>query len=48
MAYGESSDDEQSDYEMFQRNFYQSVISPLREMVKRGEMNDMECQDITD
>ncbi|KAI7761099.1 hypothetical protein LZL87_011504 [Fusarium oxysporum] len=48
MAYGESSDDEQSDYEMFQRNFYQSVISPLREMVKRGEMNDMECQEITD
>ncbi|KAF6524845.1 hypothetical protein HZS61_010640 [Fusarium oxysporum f. sp. conglutinans] len=48
MAYGESNDDEQRDYEMFQRNFYQSVISPLREMVKRGEMNDMECQEITD
>ncbi|KAG7409547.1 hypothetical protein Forpe1208_v011707 [Fusarium oxysporum f. sp. rapae] len=48
MAYGESSDDEQSDYEMFQRNFYQSVISPLREMVMRGEMNDMECQETTD
>ncbi|KAF4444186.1 hypothetical protein FACUT_767 [Fusarium acutatum] len=45
MAYGENSDDEQSDYEMFQRNFYQSVISPLREMVKRGETNDMECQE---
>ncbi|SCO42625.1 uncharacterized protein FFNC_08633 [Fusarium fujikuroi] len=45
IAYGESSSDEQSDYETFQRNFYQSVISPLREMVKRGEMDDMECQE---
>ncbi|KAF4948184.1 hypothetical protein FGADI_9812 [Fusarium gaditjirri] len=48
MAYGESGDDDQSDYEVFQRNFYQSVISPLREMVKRGEMNDMECLETTD
>ncbi|RGP60639.1 hypothetical protein FSPOR_10519 [Fusarium sporotrichioides] len=40
MAYGESSDDEQSDYEMFQRTFYQSVIGPLREMVKRSEVDD--------
>lgn len=45
IAHGESSSDEQSDYETFQRNFYQSVISPLREMVKRGEMDDMECQE---
>ncbi|KAH7258905.1 uncharacterized protein BKA55DRAFT_673323 [Fusarium redolens] len=48
MAYGESSDDEQSDYEMFQRTFYQSVISPLREMVKRSEVDDMECQETID
>ncbi|KAG4286370.1 hypothetical protein FPRO06_07630 [Fusarium proliferatum] len=48
IAHGESSSDEQSDYETFQRNFYQSVISPLREMVKRGEMDDMECQETID
>ncbi|KAF9774495.1 hypothetical protein IL306_007499 [Fusarium sp. DS 682] len=48
MAYGESSDDETSDYEMFQRTFYQSVISPLREMVKRSEVDDMECQETID
>ncbi|KAF4451548.1 hypothetical protein F53441_5505 [Fusarium austroafricanum] len=40
IAYGESSRNEASDYDMFQRRFYQSVISPLREMVNRAEADD--------